>query len=142
MTTILIILFVAALGCAVAEFFCFRHQKEEKDATADIDLRGNHRPKLTVQLPHGRKLTLTTPTKAMSDALAPLGALLDRLGSGDTTAEAVAELYRYSAMLLGQNKEHKPVNAQRLERMLTPDDCIDFIGQYLTWLAALTNRKN
>ena len=87
-------------------------------------------------------LTLTTPTKALSDSLSPIGALLDSIGSGDVSNKNMRELYRYCALILGTNLENKTISQARLQATLTPDDCLDFLNQYLTWLGDLTTAKN
>lgn len=118
-------------------------RKEKNTLAADIDLRGHQRPRLTVRLPKRLStLTLTTPTKALSDSLSPIGALLDSIGSGDVSNKNMRELYRYCALILGTNLENKTISQARLQATLTPDDCLDFLNQYLTWLGDLTTAKN
>lgn len=130
----------AAVAAAVAIIFIFTRRSEPE---ADIDLRGKNRPILRVRLPKMRgTLLLTTPTKSMADALSNLGDLLSRIGQGSTKAADMRELYRACALILSDNRKHRKITAQHLAKTMTPDDCIDFLGEYLGWLTTLTSEKN
>ena len=134
--TLIILLIAAALL-----FFFMRKNKPEQNA--DIDLRGRTRPRLTVRLPkRGGTLILTTPTKALADSLSNISELLTRIGEGNEKSADIRELYRVCAMILDGNIKGKEVTPMRLSRIMTPDDCLDFLGEYLGWLTKLTTEKN
>ena len=118
------------------------HHRRASRSTADIDLRRSARPRLTVQLPSGPRLTLSTPTKALADACSSLGGLLEDIGSGNVSDKNIDALYSHCAAILAGNQESYTVSVQRLKMILSPDDCIDFLDRYLSWLTGLINQKN
>ncbi len=112
------------------------------DAGVGIDLSGKRRETFRLVLPDGDVLHLYTPTKMVAELFAGIGEILQRVARGRSTPEDGAELYRLSALVLGNNAERVQVDAQSLFDRLTLDDIADVLSSYMDWLTALIESKN
>ena len=122
----------------------FRRHREKHPApvAADLDLFGKKRPVMTVKLPDGTVLRLTTPCKTVSDRFENIGALLDRIANGQTAAEDISELYMLLAVVLSRNLDNTVVPQERLEAIMTADDCVEFFAAYMDFLTREISSKN
>lgn len=141
-------LMIAALALSIVLTFflilsILRRRKPHPEPVAtDLDLFGKKRPVMTVKLPDGTVLRLTTPCKAVSDRFEDIGVLLDRISNGQTEAEDIPELYMLLSVVLARNLDNIVVPQDRLEAIMTADDCVEFFAAYMDFLTKEITSKN
>ena len=139
-------LILAIAAVMVAAIICTlligRKQQKPAPVVADLDLFGKKRPVRTIKLPDGTVLRLTTPCKAVSDRFEAIGALLDRIATGQAWAGDIAELYTLLAAVLARNLDNITVPEEHLETIMTADDCVEFFAAYMDFLTKEISAKN
>ena len=119
-----------------------RRRKPPEAAAADLDLFGKKRPVLTVKLPDGTLLRLTTPCKSVSDRFEDIGTLLDRIAQGHAAPEDIDSLYALMAVVLARNLDHIVISQKHLEETMSADDCVEFFAAYMDFLTKEISSKN
>lgn len=138
----LILVIAAIMVAAIICTLLIGRKQQPAPVVADLDLFGKKRPVMTVKLPDGTVLRLTTPCKAVSDRFEAIGTLLDRIATGQAGAGDIAELYTLLAAVLARNLDNITVPEERLETIMTADDCVEFFAAYMEFLTKEISSKN
>lgn len=119
-----------------------RRKSPSTKTVTDLDLFGKKRPVMTVKLPDGTILRLTTPCKAVSDRFEDIGALLERIAQGHAAPDDIDDLYALLAVVLARNLDNAEISQAHLERIMTADDCVEFFAAYMEFLTKEISAKN
>lgn len=111
-----------------------------------LDLRRSERVKWNVILPDGKKIQITSPSKAQSDLFPVVGNAILSIFEKDVTKEELEEceniLYESTAALLSRNTESRLFSKKDVEKLFSKEQAIDFLCKYTDLLSEIIKSKN
>lgn len=97
---------------------------------------------LTVTLPDGHTIMVSTPTKKVLSELVSLQESLEDIQSSDATLEDMDNLFSTCAKIMSCNKANEPITKTYLEDILDFQDVIIFFQSYTTFIGEVMRGKN
>lgn len=108
-----------------------------------LDIRGNRLPTMEVSMePALGSLSLTLPSKGVSDSFPRLGELLGRLAAGSRESTTLAQLYEILAEILSCNTQKMNVSTETAQEIFAPDEAVALLADYMDFVAAKLEEKN